>query len=262
MIPSYIQTLLRQYQPTGINARTRTGPITTHGTFAKAFVAAHGGLAAALRSPASSPAPTTARPNRDKAVGLIAIAKAQAVAPAGKFAVDYLLSLRGEIVAIATPGGAPQITLAAVRKRLDEIRASGAKSLVIHLDSNGGEVAQAMLIADAISAFPGHISAKAGAQCASAAVLLLLSADDRVCAADTQFLLHTAAIADGRGTAEQHRATAVAVARHDEKMMQLIIKRTGAPAAKIKMAMSLGTPFGAARAVELRLVDRIIGDGR
>jgi ATP-dependent protease ClpP protease subunit len=258
VIPAYIQTLLRQHQPAGIQAR-RSGAITTHNTFARAFVRAHGGIAAAMRAP--MPEPAVARPRRDKAIGDLAVAKARAVAPAGTFAIDNLLVLKGEIVAVASPGGAPCITLAGVCKRLDQIKASGAKSLVLHIDSNGGLLDQAVKIADAIGTFPGHVSAKVGNQCASAAVLLLLSADDRVCDADAKFLLHTAAVPPGRGTAAEHKAVAVDIERADAKMAQLIVRRTGAPLAKIKMAQALGVPFGAARAVELRLVDRVL-DGR
>jgi ATP-dependent protease ClpP protease subunit len=190
----------------------------------------------------------------------MALAKARAAAPQN-FGVDNVVRLFGEVVAVAKPG-ARQITFKAVRQRLEEIRADGGTSVALLIDSNGGLLDEALQIYDAIRSFGGRVSARVVGQCASAANCLLLAADGgREAVESAKFLLHTAAIPPGRGTAAEHKAAASSIAAADRALVKFIASRTSTPLAKIQMAMDLAVPFGSKRALELGLIDRVLDGG-
>lgn len=182
--------------------------------------------------------------NRSKARQLIAQMQ-RAAHPAGLIKLDLKGELGREIRA------AP--VLAALKRR-------PRASVQLTINSTGGSVSEARRIYEGLRAHQGQISAQVGAECCSAAVLILLGADNRSANEKSRFLLHSVAWPapiSGRWTAAEHRRRARDLATLDEDLATVISSRTGQPHAWAKLAMAAETWLDAREAQRRNLVQSI-----
>jgi len=122
---------------------------------------------------------------------------------------------------------------AVARLRSDLRKYPDARRLTLSIDSEGGGVSSAFEMFAMLREHRGIITAHVKQQCSSAANVVLAAADIRSAAPDSVFLLHSAELPPGRGTArwtaQRHRARASVIAEADESIAEVLAERCGAP---------------------------------
>ena len=139
----------------------------------------------------------------------------------------------------------------------------GCDELVVSIASPGGDVENAFAIADAIADFPGPSVALVGANCESAALLVLCSCDYRLAYPESTFLLHNADVhrAD-RQTANLLLDTSRKAGAYDARVATAIAKGTGLPVPRVRKLMEREEAFTTNRAVRLGFVNAVIENER
>lgn len=74
----------------------------------------------------------------------------------------------------------------------DQLAEAGGKDIELHINSNGGDVMEANSIYSLLSQYDGKITAYVDGMCYSAAVLILMAADERIMAKGSTMLVHNA----------------------------------------------------------------------
>jgi ATP-dependent protease ClpP protease subunit len=267
MISPWVQRFIAEHNRPAVTSSARHRGFTTGaGNYLKAFIAARGGMPAALAALARAPAPDLERPNRDRELVRNALAAARLNGRVGAYGPSNVILIEGEILREGDKPRPGAVTVAAVRAQLAELKADGAPEIVVRISSEGGSLRSAMKIYDSLRAFPGRVSARVaeGCECSSAATIILCAADWREAAPDALFMLHFAAMMKGgRGTAAEHRQFAGEIATGDRAMAKLYAARCGGAVAKFEQIMGLSQVLSAKRAAEIGLVHRVCdGSGR
>lgn len=74
----------------------------------------------------------------------------------------------------------------------DQLEDAGGKEIELHINSNGGDVMEANSIYSLLCQYDGKITAYVDGMCYSAAVLILMAADERIMAKGSTMLIHNA----------------------------------------------------------------------
>lgn len=74
----------------------------------------------------------------------------------------------------------------------DQLEDAGGKEIELHINSNGGDVMEANSIYSLLCQYDGKITAYVDGMCYSAAVLILMAADERIMAKGSTMLVHNA----------------------------------------------------------------------
>jgi ATP-dependent protease ClpP protease subunit len=148
-----------------------------------------------------------------------------------------------------------EITTDLAAKVCEQIRAQHrAGTIDVFIDSQGGDVASAFDIVDALRAHHGEVVTHGEGAVHSAAVLVFMAVGKRILARDATLLLHSCGgmPLDGtRWTAADHEKTAKRLAVIDAGVAAMIAERAGCAVAKIDAEMSTEAFTTTARALRL-----------
>ena len=109
-----------------------------------------------------------------------------------------------------------------------------AADVHLHVDSTGGDAVTALGVYDALK---GRCSVATINQAASAAVAIALAADRRLIVAGGRFMVHSARTV-AFATASGLREAATITEEADERLLQILLERTGRPADVVKSWMA------------------------
>jgi ATP-dependent Clp protease protease subunit len=155
------------------------------------------------------------------------------------------------------------ISSAIVRDRLSVVESPDAH-LCLHVNSSGGDTVEAFKIYDTLRACPLRMTAVAGAEVASAALIIFLAAEHRVAAPDTRFLIHMShRSGEGLGQCnarDLHRA-ADNLSAIDSRILDLIAMRTSFDRSFFQHVMQDEDYTPAALALETGIVHEVDGAG-
>jgi ATP-dependent Clp protease protease subunit len=179
--------------------------------------------------------------------------------PGDRFGDQLLARLLDQrIVLVHGPLGAQRSTeLAAALLTLD---AESNESITVRLDSSGGDLGAALMLADTIDLMRGPVQVTCVGEVGGAAVAVVTAADRRHATPNARFHLvePRVAVAELHGTADQ----IATVAAQQEAMLQRLCARiaavTGHDASAVREQLcSPGRLLSAQEAVEYGLVERI-----
>ena len=136
-------------------------------------------------------------------------------------------------------------------------RARPHQPVSIFLNSGGGDLRIALAIGEILRQHKGKVTVTATVQASSAALIILASAHDRAAWSDCVFFFHRAAI-EGRITADMMRASVDNLERLEILMTSRLAIRCCTSTTRIQALCASETTIGAAEAVELGLVHRIV----
>lgn len=141
-----------------------------------------------------------------------------------------------------------------------EIRALDVAELHVRVNSPGGDVFDAMAIANALRDHPAHVVSHVDALAASAASFIAMAADE-VRMADNAFLMIHNAWTFAMGDAAAFRKTADTLDTINGAIVGEYVKKTGATAAEITALMDAETWLNATDALDWGFIDAIDGAG-
>lgn len=154
------------------------------------------------------------------------------------------LELRGEILPGCTSG------------LIDQIRAASgrAESITLRINSAGGDIAEAELLANALRGadVPTTAVVLGAARCESAATLVLLACGRRCARTSACFLVHNARPVAGTG------ATPADAAAVSARMATIYARATGHSADSWRMLMERETLMDARAALAISLIHEVV----
>ncbi|PTT87593.1 peptidase S14, partial [Pseudomonas sp. HMWF031] len=146
---------------------------------------------------------------------------------------------------------------------IDEVTAQKVKAmvvgelpLIVHINSPGGSVTDALAIYSILRKHPGRVTAIVDGLCASAATLVALAADEIVMAEHSLLMVHNPWTV-ASGDADQMRKTADTLDIASREMAALYTERTGLSAEKITAIMGAETWFNSYEAVDAGFAHRV-----
>lgn len=126
----------------------------------------------------------------------------------------------------------------------------------LHINSPGGEVFEAVAIANLLRAHPAKITARVDGIAASAASFIAASADELVMARNTEFMIHDA-WGMGIGNAADMRDLADTLDRLSDNIAAIYAEKSGGTTEEWRAAMVAESWYSADEAVAAGLADRV-----
>lgn len=152
-----------------------------------------------------------------------------------------------------TGGG---VTAAKVVEQVDAIKATGARTLNIHVNSPGGDIFEGKTIMAAIQAFPGEKVVRVEGLAASAASLIAMAGDRIITSPAATWMIHE--VRGGAwGTAADMLAVAEVLKLENATFANVYAKRTGQPLADVVAMMTAETWMNAETAKKLGFTDEV-----
>lgn len=149
------------------------------------------------------------------------------------------------------------------RQTVARIAALDARHIVVNIRSTGGDVNDALLIYEALTALDAKVTTRCYGYTASAATIIAQAADEglREISADALYLIHTASCAaEGNATAMETHAELLR--KTDERLAELYARRSGHTPEEFLALMAQNNGEGRwlspAEVLEAGLADRII----
>jgi ATP-dependent Clp protease protease subunit len=147
--------------------------------------------------------------------------------------------------------------LAAALLTLD---AAGPDPVQLHVASQGGDLAAAFAVIDAIDAMAAPVHAVVTAQAGGAAIAVLAAAQQRAAYRHARFRLAEPRAAGVTGTADEVAAAAGQHLRELEEVILRLVEVTGQPRSRIEDDLSAGRMLSAVEARDYGLIDTVVGD--
>lgn len=149
------------------------------------------------------------------------------------------------------------------RNALRDIAGIKSPEVIVNVRSSGGDVNDALLIHDALTALPAHITTRCYGYTASAATLIAQAASDgrREISANALYLIHNASCA-AEGNAEEFAARLDLLRQTDRRLAALYASRSGRPEEEFAVLMAENNGNGRwlspEEAIAAGLADRVI----
>jgi len=182
------------------------------------------------------------RPNRTRALKLLS---------AGRAAEPTVIDVKGAI------GPRDAVRARDVRTAL----ASGRGRITLRIDSEGGNLDEALEIVAALERSGRPISAHVARRCKSAAAIVLAAATHRRADLGATFLLHRCEVTpagSARWTAGRHQARARFLRDGDVRMIAVLARATGTPVDRLEAELATERPLDAFAALRLGLITEIV----
>lgn len=134
---------------------------------------------------------------------------------------------------------------------------SKAETLVVHINSLGGDVDEGFGIYDILRASGKKIITQIEGMCASIATVIALAGDERRMTENAEFMIHCP-MADGGGTASDFQQQADMMQAVEDKVINFYAEKTGGDKEKISEFMKAETYMPPAQAKALGFITGII----
>lgn len=150
-----------------------------------------------------------------------------------------------------------------MRERIDSIAQIKAKQVVVNIRSTGGNVRDAILIFEALSALPARITTRCYGYTASAATIIAQAANEgcREISENALYLIHNSVITT-EGNANEIGATIDLLDKTDQRIASIYASRSGNTAESYAQIMSRNNGNGQwlspTEAIEAGLADKLI----
>lgn len=150
-----------------------------------------------------------------------------------------------------------------MRERIDSIAQIKAKEVIVNIRSTGGNVRDAILIFEALTALPARITTRCYGYTASAATIIAQAASDgcREISENALYLIHNSVIT-AEGNANEIGATIDLLDKTDQRIASIYALRSGNTADSYVQIMSRNNGNGQwlspTEAIEAGLADRLI----
>lgn len=156
-------------------------------------------------------------------------------------------------------GGKGMVSSVEVAQDLATIRATlQASRLLVHINSDGGNVMEGWAIANLLGQFEGTVDVIIEGACASIATVIALSVNGKVSMArNAMFLIHNSHVGQG-GNADYLRGVITTLDSIDEKAVALYVRRTGKREGTIRSLMAEERWLTAEEALAYKLIDKIV----
>lgn len=147
---------------------------------------------------------------------------------------------------------------------IDSIKSVSAPEIIVNIRSTGGNVNDALMIFDALTALKSRITTRCYGYVASAATIIAQAASpgQREISANSLYLIHRSACA-AEGNAEQMAQTVEMLDKTDDRIASVYASRSGKPVTQFAALMAENNGNGRwlspKEVVENSLADRIIG---
>lgn len=148
------------------------------------------------------------------------------------------------------------ITDKMVQRALDG--APNVELIHIRMNSPGGDAFMGFAIANLLAQHPARKEIDLDGLCASIATAIAMQCDEIRMGAGSQMMIHEAS-AIMRGTAAKMRSRADSLEGLNTSIAEMYVKRTGKPMAEIRALMDAESWFTPAKAVEIKLADKVVG---
>jgi len=165
---------------------------------------------------------------------------------------EYRLQIFGAIGNVEP--GKPGFTLETFRSATADIQAG---TLIIEMNSNGGNPLEAFAIHDAIKALPVKVVVRIMGMAASAATIIAAAADEVEISENSRYLVHNASTFE-QGSKEKFADAFKELSAIDEQMVKIYQKRTGKSRDELETLMKEDRTMSADEALNWGFVSKII----
>ena len=145
-----------------------------------------------------------------------------------------------------------------MRQVIDLNNADRDHTIVILVDSDGGDVDAGMMIVNAITVSPAHIITICVGKACSMGAVIMVAGDTRLIMPHSKMLIHQPFQTGGGGTAARISDQARELEKTSDQLTDYIAERTGHTHDEIKAAMDAETRYTAQEAVDFGLCDQIL----
>jgi ATP-dependent Clp protease protease subunit len=132
------------------------------------------------------------------------------------------------------------------------------KQITMLINSQGGEVVEALAIYDAISMLKAPVDALVLGQCSSAASYVLQACRNRYMTPNSRFMIHEGTDFLGRNAAKEMPQIVADSAEIDKACVNILARRSGRSPLQITKLRSPGAYLSAPQAIKLGFADQII----
>jgi ATP-dependent Clp protease protease subunit len=167
---------------------------------------------------------------------------------------EYRLQIFGAIGNVEP--GKPGFTLETFRSATADIQAG---TLIIEMNSNGGDPIEAFAIHDAIKAMPVKVIVRIMGMAASAATIIAAAADEVEISENSRYLVHNVGTTV-KGKKEQFAEAVKDMESLDNQMTMTYQKRTGKSRSELEALMKEDRTMTAQEALAWGFVDKIINN--
>lgn len=151
-----------------------------------------------------------------------------------------------------------EIRATALQKKL---AASDAETVLIHLNSDGGDLVEGNVIHNMLARHNARIEVEIDGLAASAASLIAMAGDEIRIAENAMMMIHEPWGAS-EGSAQDHEALAAVLKKHTAQMADTYAKRSGQEPDAIASMMAAETWMTAAEAIAAGFADKLIASSK
>lgn len=145
-----------------------------------------------------------------------------------------------------------------MRQVIDLNNADHEDSIVMLVDSDGGDVDAGLMIVNAIAMSPAHVITICVGKACSMGAVIMVAGDTRLIMPHSKMMIHQPFQTGGGGTAARITDQARELEKTSDKLTDYIAQRTGHTHDEIKAAMDAETRYTAQEAVDFGLCDQIL----
>lgn len=140
------------------------------------------------------------------------------------------------------------------------LKLKGRKYQMVNLviSSNGGDLAEALVIRDLLKAYPASVNAYLTGLCASAATILADAADKVVMSRNCMYMIHKPAFEYTGGNADELRNDADLLDKWEEIAVGIYVSKTGLPKNEVAALLKEESWLGWNEALSLGFVDEVV----
>ncbi|MFA9220542.1 MAG: head maturation protease, ClpP-related [Sediminibacterium sp.] len=145
------------------------------------------------------------------------------------------------------------------KAQIDDLIAAGIKDATVYINSGGGDCFQANEIANEIVRFPGKLTAKLGALCASAGTYIACKCDYVISAKNISYMIHKP-MGSFEGNADQVKAELKVLENLQGEYLSTYSGKTGIKEEKLQSMWANDYWMNASEAKTLGFIDEVEGE--